>query len=44
MAISIDPGVLLQALTLSVLAALGAGIYPAWRMARTSPALAMRYE
>ena len=44
MAISIDPGVLLQALALSVLAALAAGIYPAWRMARTSPALAMRYE
>jgi len=44
MQISIDPMILLQALVLSLLAALLAGIYPSWRMARTSPALAMRYE
>ncbi|MEJ2471798.1 MAG: FtsX-like permease family protein [Desulfuromonadales bacterium] len=44
MQISIDPIILLQALVLSLLAALLAGIYPSWRMARTSPALAMRYE
>ncbi len=44
MQISIDPVILLQALTLSFLAALLAGIYPSWRMSRTSPALAMRYE
>jgi putative ABC transport system permease protein len=44
MQISIDPIILLQALALSFLAALLAGIYPSWRMARTSPALAMRYE
>ncbi|MBW2520014.1 MAG: ABC transporter permease [Deltaproteobacteria bacterium] len=44
MQISIDPVILLQALGLSVFAALLAGIYPAWLMSRTSPALAMRYE
>ena len=44
MQISIDPIILLQAMALSFLAALLAGIYPSWRMARTSPALAMRYE
>jgi len=44
MQISIDATILLQALILSFFAALLAGIYPSWRMARTSPALAMRYE
>ncbi|HMP41550.1 MAG TPA: FtsX-like permease family protein [Roseiflexaceae bacterium] len=33
-----------QALAVAVVAALLAGIYPAWRMARTSPALALREE
>lgn len=36
--------VLLQALLLALAAALLAGLYPAWRMARTSPALALREE
>jgi putative ABC transport system permease protein len=36
--------VLLQAVGLAVLAALAAGIYPAWRMARTPPAPALREE
>ncbi len=44
MQIAIDPMILLQAVGLALLAALLAGIYPAWRMARTSPALALREE
>ena len=40
----IGPTVLMQAVGLAVVAALLAGIYPAWRMARTSPALALRGE
>ncbi len=40
----IAPGLLVQALVLAVLAALVAGAYPAWRMGRTSPALALREE
>ncbi len=44
MQFSIDPWILLQALGLALFAALLAGIYPAWRMARTSPALALREE
>jgi len=36
--------VLLQAVGLAVLAALAAGVYPAWRLARTSPAAALRAE
>jgi putative ABC transport system permease protein len=36
--------VLLQALALALVAALLAGVYPALRMARTSPALALREE
>jgi putative ABC transport system permease protein len=38
------PGVLLQALLLALAAALLAGLYPAYKMARTSPALALREE
>lgn len=38
------PGVLLEALLLALAAALLAGLYPAWKMARTSPALALREE
>ena len=44
MDVSIAPDVLLSALALSVGAALIAGIYPAYRAARTQPALAMREE
>jgi putative ABC transport system permease protein len=40
----IDPLVLLQALALAIGAALLAGLWPAWRLARTSPALALREE
>ena len=42
--LEIIPGLLVQAVLLSVLAALLAGMYPAFRMSRTSPALALREE
>jgi putative ABC transport system permease protein len=42
--VAIDPALLAQGLALAVAAALLAGIYPAWRMARTSPARALREE
>ena len=42
--LAIPPGVLLQAVGLAVMAALLAGIYPSWRMAKTSPAEALRSE
>jgi putative ABC transport system permease protein len=40
----LPPGVFAQAIVLALIAALLAGIYPAIRMARTSPALALREE
>jgi putative ABC transport system permease protein len=40
----ISPDILIQAGALAMLAAIVAGIYPALRMARTSPALALREE
>jgi putative ABC transport system permease protein len=40
----IGPEVLAQALGLALVGALVAGLYPAWRMSRTSPALALRGE
>ncbi len=42
--VHIDPQILLQAIALSLAAALLAGLYPAWRMAHTPPALALREE
>jgi putative ABC transport system permease protein len=39
-----QPGPFVAALALAVGAALAAGIYPAWKMARTSPASALREE
>jgi putative ABC transport system permease protein len=41
---TVPPAVLLEAVGLAVLAALAAGVYPAWRMARTPPAPALREE
>jgi putative ABC transport system permease protein len=38
------PGTLLEAVGLALVAALLAGVYPAFKMARTSPALALREE
>ncbi|NNF13140.1 MAG: FtsX-like permease family protein [Gemmatimonadetes bacterium] len=40
----VGPEVLLQAVGLALVGALLAGVYPAWKMARTSPALALRGE
>ena len=40
----VAPEILLQAILLALGAALLAGLYPAWRMARTSPAAALREE
>ncbi len=40
----VDPMILVSAMVLALAAALLAGIYPAWKMARTSPALALREE
>lgn len=40
----LGPQVLLEALALALAAALLAGLYPAFKMARTSPALALREE
>src|SRR6266540_1041083 len=40
----LDGGLFLQALLVAVLAALLGGLYPAWRMSRTPPALALREE
>jgi putative ABC transport system permease protein len=44
MDVSIDPLLLSQSLTLAIIAALLAGIYPALRMARISPGEALREE
>lgn len=40
----VEPGILIQAVLLSVAAALLAAVYPGWRMAHTSPAAALREE
>jgi len=42
--LSLEPGVLLQAVGLALVAAALAGLYPAWKMARANPALALREE
>lgn len=44
MDVTVDPGILLSALALAVIAALIAGVYPAYRAANSSPAAAMREE
>jgi putative ABC transport system permease protein len=40
----VEPGYLISALLLGLLAGLAASLYPAWYMSRTSPAAALRYE
>ena len=40
----VDPWLLLETLALAIIAALLAGLYPIWRMARTRPADALRAE
>ncbi len=42
--ISVAPDILASALLLAVLAALSAGLYPAWRAAQSRPAVVMREE
>ncbi len=42
--LEVSPAVLVEALLLALGAALAAGLYPAWRMARIPPALALREE
>ncbi|WP_224368960.1 FtsX-like permease family protein [Hyalangium versicolor] len=42
--LALTPEILSQALLLSLVAAALAGLYPAWRMARANPALALREE
>jgi putative ABC transport system permease protein len=42
--LEVTPSVLGQALLLALVAAALAGLYPAWRMARANPALALREE
>jgi putative ABC transport system permease protein len=42
--LQLDGGLFLQALRVAIVAALLAGLYPAWRMSRTAPALALREE
>ncbi|MBL8248475.1 MAG: ABC transporter permease, partial [Candidatus Competibacter sp.] len=40
----VDPLLLLETLALAIIAALLAGLYPIWRMARARPADALRYD
>jgi putative ABC transport system permease protein len=42
--LAVTPGVLGQAVLLALVAAALAGLYPAWRMARANPAMALREE
>jgi len=42
--VEVSPEILLQALALALVAALLAGLYPAWKMARANPAMALREE
>ena len=44
MDVIVPGGVLIEAILLALIAALLAGLYPAWRMARTPPAQALREE
>lgn len=44
MALTVDPLILMQALVLALLAALMAGLYPAWRAARSRPAANLRID
>ena len=44
MQIQIAPGLLVEALILALIAALIAAVYPAWKMSRANPALALRQE
>ncbi len=41
---TVGPEILAQSVALALIGALAAGVWPAWRMSRTSPALALRDE
>ena len=41
---SVAPGILAEAVAVALVGSLLAGLYPAWRMARSSPAAALREE
>ena len=40
----IAPDILLQAVLVAITAAMLAGLYPSWKMARSNPSLALRQE
>ena len=42
--LAVTPGTLVQAMLLALVASALAGLYPAWKMARANPALALREE
>lgn len=42
--LELGPSILIQAVLLALVGALLAGVFPSWRMSRTSPALALREE
>ena len=42
--LEVGPDILIQAVLLALVGAILAGIFPSWRMSRTSPALALREE
>jgi len=44
LSMAVSPFLLAQAVAVSVGASLLAGLYPAWKLAGTSPALALREE
>jgi putative ABC transport system permease protein len=44
LSMQVGPDVIVQAVGLALVGAVLAGLYPAWRMSRTSPALALRGE
>jgi putative ABC transport system permease protein len=44
MQFQVDPGIVFQAVVLAVIAAILAGLYPAWRLARTPPSVVLRSD
>jgi putative ABC transport system permease protein len=44
MQFQVDPSILVEAIIVALAAALLAGVYPAWRLARSEPAEALRAD
>ena len=44
LSMNVSPWLLVQAVIVSIVAAMLAGLYPAWKLATTSPAMALREE